>query len=79
MLQVKERGGLYLPDCGLWMDARRAKPFAVVTHAHSDHTARHHSFVATAATLDFMRVVSARRSPGAVSRSPMGRSMRMGQ
>jgi Cft2 family RNA processing exonuclease len=56
MLQVKERGGLYLPDCGLWMDARRAKPFAVVTHAHSDHTARHHSFVATAATLDLMRV-----------------------
>jgi Cft2 family RNA processing exonuclease len=56
MLEAVERGGLYLPDCGLWMDARRAKPFAVVSHAHSDHTARHQSFLATAATIDCMRV-----------------------
>ncbi len=56
MLTPIECGGLYLPDCGLWMDARRAKPFCVVSHAHSDHTARHESFVATPATIDLMRV-----------------------
>lgn len=38
------------------MDARRPKPFAVVSHAHSDHTARHKSFLATPATIDFMRI-----------------------
>lgn len=56
MLKVEERGGLYLPDCGLWMDARRPKSFAVVSHAHSDHTARHESFLATAPTIDFIRI-----------------------
>ena len=56
MLTAVERGGLYLPQCGLWMDARKAKPFAVVSHAHSDHTARHQSFVATPATIDCIRV-----------------------
>lgn len=38
------------------MDARRPKPFAVVSHAHSDHTARHESFLATPPTIDFMRI-----------------------
>ncbi len=56
MLTPVERGGLYLPDCGLWMDARRPKPFAVVSHAHSDHTARHESFLATPPTIDFIRI-----------------------
>ena len=56
MLTAVERGGLYLPDCGLWIDARRAKPFAVVSHAHGDHVARHQSFLATAATIDCIRV-----------------------
>ena len=56
MLTAVERGGVYLPNCGLWMDSRRAKPFAVVSHAHSDHTARHQSFLATAPTIDCMRV-----------------------
>ncbi|CAI8356793.1 MAG: Ribonuclease [Opitutia bacterium UBA7350] len=56
MLTPVERGGLHLPDCGLWMDARRPKPFAVVSHAHSDHTARHKSFLATPATIEFIRI-----------------------
>jgi Cft2 family RNA processing exonuclease len=56
MLKAVEQNGLYLPNCGLWMDAQRAKPFAVVSHAHSDHTARHQSFLATAPTIDCMRV-----------------------
>lgn len=56
MLSVVERGGLYLPECKLWIDARRAKPFAAVSHAHGDHTARHQSYLATAPTIDCMRV-----------------------
>ena len=56
VLTVVERGGFYLPYGDLWMDARRAKDFAVVSHAHSDHTARHRSFLATPATIDCMRV-----------------------
>lgn len=78
MLTPVERGGLYLPDCGLWMDARRAKPFAVVSHAHSDHTARHKSFIASQATIDLMRV----RMGDAVARRgvalPYGKSYQHG-
>ena len=56
MLKPVQRGGIYLPSLNLWMDSRRPKPFAVISHAHSDHVARHPSFVATPETLDLIRV-----------------------
>ncbi len=33
--------GVYLPGLDLWLDALRKQDFAVISHAHSDHTARH--------------------------------------
>lgn len=33
--------GVYLPEPGLWLDARRKQDTAVISHAHSDHIARH--------------------------------------
>ena len=42
--------GLVLPGCGLWLDARRARPAGLVSHAHSDHFARHGRVVCSVAT-----------------------------
>ena len=33
--------GIYLPELDLWLDSRRKKDFGLISHAHSDHTARH--------------------------------------
>ena len=39
--------GVYLPEMGLWLDALRKQDTSVISHAHSDHTARHRSPVLT--------------------------------
>jgi putative mRNA 3-end processing factor len=49
------RGGLHLSGTPLWFDARRKSELSFVSHAHSDHIARHERVIATAATLRFMR------------------------
>jgi len=52
------RGGLHLPCLGLWLDAhqRRARPERVfVSHAHSDHTARHEEVILSAPTARLMQ------------------------
>ena len=33
--------GVYLPELDLWLDSLRKKEFGLISHAHSDHTARH--------------------------------------
>ena len=39
--------GVYLPELDLWLDSLRRKDYGVISHAHSDHTARHHRPVVT--------------------------------
>jgi putative mRNA 3-end processing factor len=48
------RAGLHLTGTALWLDATRKSELAFVSHAHSDHLARHERVIATAATLRFM-------------------------
>jgi putative mRNA 3-end processing factor len=50
------RAGLHLCGTSLWMDARRKSELCFVSHAHSDHIARHERVIATAATLRFMEM-----------------------
>ena len=50
--------GVYLPEQHLWLDPRRPRPRAVISHAHSDHVAPHPLAYATPAT---RRLVSHRR------------------
>ena len=50
--------GVYLPEQKLWLDPRRARPRAVISHAHSDHVAAHPIAYATPAT---RRLVTHRR------------------
>ena len=33
--------GVYLPELDLWLDSLRKRDFGLISHAHSDHTARH--------------------------------------
>lgn len=42
--------GIYLPELDLWLDARRKRDFAVISHAHSDHIARHRRAALTPGT-----------------------------
>jgi len=39
----------------LWLDARRKKPFGVVSHAHGDHIARHDTILGTPETCEIVR------------------------
>ncbi|MFT3714236.1 MAG: MBL fold metallo-hydrolase [Archangium sp.] len=48
------RGGLVLQGTPLWFDARTKSPIAFVSHAHSDHIARHEHVIATPETLALM-------------------------
>lgn len=53
--------GVHLPECGLWLDPRRPRDLAVVSHAHGDHIARHRAVVCTPATY---RILSHRVGDG---------------
>jgi Cft2 family RNA processing exonuclease len=55
LITVLHQRGLHLPDHGLWLDPQRGQPLAFVSHAHSDHIARHREVLMTAATARFMR------------------------
>lgn len=55
MLEVRYSEGVELPSVGLWLDPRRRKPLAFVSHAHSDHIAGHEEVFLTPATALLMR------------------------
>lgn len=48
------KGGLVLQGTPLWFDARAKSPLAFVSHAHTDHIARHEHVIATRETLALM-------------------------
>lgn len=47
---------IYLPDADLYLDAGKKKKFGFVSHAHSDHSARHEKILCTPATADFLNI-----------------------
>jgi putative mRNA 3-end processing factor len=49
------RGELHLPGSSLFLDARRRRACAFVSHAHSDHLGRHDRTIATSATIALAR------------------------
>ncbi len=40
-MEVGFHRGVHLPELDLWLDSRRRREFGLISHAHSDHTARH--------------------------------------
>lgn len=55
LITILHQRGLHLPEHGLWLDPHRGQPLAFVSHAHSDHIARHRETLMTVATARFMR------------------------
>lgn len=55
MLDVRFKEGVELPAHRLWLDPRRARALAFVSHAHSDHIASHSEVLLTPATARLMR------------------------
>lgn len=49
------RGSLHLTGTPLFFDAKRKSALSFVSHAHSDHIARHESVLATRSTLELMQ------------------------
>ncbi len=51
------KGGLFLPRLGLWLDPHEPRPGAVfVSHAHSDHIARHREVILSPPTARLLRL-----------------------
>lgn len=55
MIDVRFQRGLYLPEADLWLDPWDAKPRAFVSHAHSDHFARHERVLCSSITATLLR------------------------
>jgi Cft2 family RNA processing exonuclease len=55
MMDVLFDRGPYLPECDLWLDPKGSRPFAFVSHAHSDHTGHHQRTILTDPTARFMK------------------------
>ncbi|MCX6024565.1 MAG: MBL fold metallo-hydrolase [Chloroflexi bacterium] len=54
-MEVLYNRGLYFPFHDLWMDSTLVKDFCMVSHGHSDHTARHRKVLATPGTARILR------------------------
>ena len=55
MIDVRFQRGLELPAHGLWLDPWERKPFAFVSHAHSDHIGNHSETILSGPTAKLMR------------------------
>ncbi len=60
MIEVRYERGVYLPNEAIWLDPWDAKPFAFVSHAHSDHIAPHDEIIVSERTARLMQA----RMPG---------------
>src|SRR5215213_3453108 len=60
MIPIRYHRGLELPAQSLWLDPWDEKPFAFVSHAHSDHIAAHREIIASPGTARLMQA----RLPG---------------
>lgn len=60
MIEVRYERGVYLPGEEIWLDPWDAKPFAFVSHAHSDHIAPHDEIIVSERTSRLMQA----RLPG---------------
>jgi DNA ligase 1 len=60
VIAVQYERGVYLPNENIWLDPSDAKPFAFVSHAHSDHIAPHDEIIVSERTARLMRA----RLPG---------------
>jgi DNA ligase-1 len=55
LIPIRFHRGLELPAHGLWLDPWESKPFAFVSHAHSDHIGDHSETILSPPTARLMR------------------------
>lgn len=55
LIEVVYRNGIYVPEADLWLDPHFGVPRAFVSHAHSDHVARHKETFCSEVTALLMR------------------------
>lgn len=69
--EVRSRKGVWLPQVGWWLDGQARARRSFVSHAHSDHIARHEEILCTPGTARFLHA----RLPGRrrVTELPFGR------
>jgi DNA ligase-1 len=60
VIEVRYERGVYLPNEDIWLDPWDGKPFAFVSHAHSDHIAPHQEIIVSERTSRLMQA----RLPG---------------
>jgi DNA ligase-1 len=60
VIEVRYERGVFLPQQEIWLDPAEAKPFAFVSHAHSDHIAPHDEIIVSERTARLMQA----RMPG---------------
>ncbi len=58
---IHRQGSIYLPESGLWLDPQQGADTAFISHAHSDHVARHKFTICSEVT---HRLMKARYSAG---------------
>lgn len=66
LIEVTHPRGIYLPEADLWLDPHHGKARAFVSHAHSDHVARHGLTVCSEITHKLMVARKAAKKAGAV-------------
>lgn len=49
-MKIELNHGMRIVGTDLWLDSTRVRPLGFISHAHGDHTARHHRVIATPAT-----------------------------
>ena len=50
---IEYKNGIHVTGTGLWLDARKKVDFSFVSHAHTDHAARHEEILCTRETAKF--------------------------
>lgn len=55
MFKPHDRHGIYLEAINLWIDSNKSQAFAICSHAHADHVAKHASVLASPETIALIR------------------------
>lgn len=71
LIQVTHPNGIYLPEADLWLDPHFGGKRAFISHAHSDHVARHEMTFCSEVTRDLMKTRYGYKSEGEMRVLPM--------
>ena len=77
-MEVAYDAGVRIPESELWLDPRGVKPFAFVSHAHSDHLRAHGVVFASEATVALARARLGERARTRYEALAFGHEVRLG-